>query len=97
MGIFERAPGSVTGGTVRKSLSWIGGRGFTDPVPRADEMRSSAVATASITSEGTGGGSDASGEVPRSSVLGSLGSSGEDLGDEARILNEELVKSPTEL
>ena len=37
MGVFERAPESVTGGAVRKTMSWIGGNGWIDPVPGADE------------------------------------------------------------
>jgi hypothetical protein len=40
MSVFERAPESITGTSVRKMMSWISGRGFIDPVPGADESRS---------------------------------------------------------
>src|SRR5271167_4598948 len=53
MNIFERAPQSVTGGTVRKTMSWIGGRGFVDPVPGADEMRNVSARTTPATTKQT--------------------------------------------
>ena len=110
MSVFEKAPSSIAGGTVRKSLSWISGRGFVDPVPGADEIRSLAntTGTSSITSEmignsdasGSADGSQASGSMEGSAVLGSLGQSnisGEDLGEGVRVLDEDMVKSPVSL
>ena len=91
----------MAGGTVRKSLSWISGCGFVDPVPGGDELRSLANITTttstSFTSEmdegsGSGEGSQGSEGMEGSAVLGSV-VSGEDLGDGVRVLNK-LVKSP---
>ena len=107
MSVFERAPSSITGGTVRKSLSWISGQGFVDPVPGADELRSLAntTITSNLTSEienenGSSEGSQGSESMEGSAVLGSLGYSsisGEDVGDGVRVLDEELVKSPVDM
>jgi len=102
MSIFDRAPESITGGTVRKTLSWISGRGFSDSVPRADEMRESMgmapVTTTSTTSEGYSWSSAASGEGAGSVVLGEGGSEeGESVGEGVRVLEEELTKSPIEM
>lgn len=109
MSVFEKAPSSIAGGTVRKSLSWISGRGFVDPVPGADEFRSHANTTTtsstSFTSEmdnesGSGEGSQGSESMEGSAVLGSVGYSsvsGEDVGEGVRVLDEELVKSPVEM
>jgi len=104
MSVFEKAPSSIAGGTVRKSLSWISGREFVDPVPGADELRSLANTTTttstSFTSEmdersGSGEGSQDSEGMEGSAVLGSV-VSGEDLGDGVRVLDE-LVESPVEM
>jgi len=110
MSVFEKAPSSIAGGTVRKSLSWISGRGFVDPVPGADELRSLANTTTSTTSrasemgnqsastsEGSQQGSES---MEGSAVLGSVGHSsisGEDVGEGVRVLDEELVKSPVDM
>lgn len=91
MGVFEQAPGSVTGGTVRKTMSWIGGRGFVDPVPGADEMRSALKKTPSSISTATDLSSSDESIDPGSVLLGSTGSAGE----AERVLDEDLVKSPT--
>jgi hypothetical protein len=101
MGLFERAPGSVTGGTVRKTMAWIGGRGWVDPVPGADEMRqgggggdaalSRTTTTTSTSYEDVSTGSE-EGSVVLDASIGS--SSGEDIGEGVRILDEEMVKSP---
>src|SRR5271167_2556438 len=85
MNIFERAPQSVTGGTVRKTMSWIGGRGFVDPVPGADEMRDVAATTATTTTESLSEESEegSSSSQQGSVVLESMGSgSGEDIGED---------------
>lgn len=109
MSVFEKAPSSIAGGTVRKSLSWISGRGFVDPVPRADEIRSLAKTstTSSYTSEignsdasNSAEGSQGSESMEGSAVLGSLGQSsisGEDVGEGVRVLDEGLVNSPVGL
>ena len=99
MGLFERAPGSVTGGTVRKTMAWVGGRGWVDPVPGADEMRQGGGRGIGMSSTTTTSSSyeDASGESEEGSVVlgGSIGSgSGEDIGEGVRLLDDELVKSP---
>ena len=105
MSVFEKAPSSIAGGTVRKSLSWISGRGFTDPVPGADEIRSLAnTTTSSYTSEldnsdvsGSAEGSQGSESMAGSALLGSMGQSsisGEDVGEGVRVLDEDMVKSP---
>jgi hypothetical protein len=108
MGLFEGAPGSVTGGTVRKTMAWIGGRGWVDPVPGADEMRnderrvgttSATTTTSFLSGNVSGSGSEEGsglGSESGSVVLGgSMGSSlGEDIGEGVRVLDEELVKSP---
>jgi len=102
MGLFERAPGSVTGGTVRKTMAWIGGRGWVDPVPGADEMRQGGggvdmSVTTTTTTTTSSSYEDASGESEEGSVVlgGSIGSgSGEDIGEGVRVLDDELVKSP---
>jgi len=112
MSVFEKAPSSIAGGTVRKSLSWISGRGFVDPVPGADELRSLANATTTTTttsrasemgnqsastSEGSQQGSES---MEGSAVLGSVGYSsisGEDVGEGVRVFDEELVKSPVDM
>ena len=93
MGMFERAPESVTGSTVRKTLSWIGGSGFRDPVPRADGTRR--VPTTTTTASSTSSwGSDDSGDQG-SQVLESLDIiSGEDAGEAVRVFDDEMVKSP---
>jgi hypothetical protein len=41
MRLFERHPECVTGRTVRKSLAWVSGRGFVDPVDGAAEGKGS--------------------------------------------------------
>lgn len=109
MSVFEKAPSSIAGGTVRKSLSWISGRGFVDPVPGADEIRSLANTTSTSSYTGEIGNSDASGSaegsqgsesMEGSAVLGSLGQSnisGEDVGEGVRVLDEDLGKSPVGL
>jgi hypothetical protein len=99
MGVFERAPESVTGRTVRKTLSWIGGSGFVDPVPRADEMRRSvATNTPDTTTEGISIDYETESVAQGSAVLGSLGSlSGEDVGEGVRVLDDDMVKSPVEI
>ena len=108
MSVFEKTPSSIAGGTVRKSLSWISGRGFVDPVPGADELRSLANTTttsrasemgnqSASTSEGSQQGSES---MEGSAVLGSVGYSsisGEDVGEGVRVLDEELVKSPVDM
>jgi hypothetical protein len=90
MGVFEKAPESVTGGTVRKTMAWIGGRGFVDPVPGADELRSAAsrIPRSIPTSDLSGSSSEDS--IDQGSVEG-----GEE-GNSARVrmLDEDLVKSP---
>lgn len=100
MSLFERAPESVTGGTVRKTMSWIGGQGFVDPVPGADEMRNvSATTTTTTTGSVSGESEDGSSSSQRGSVvLESMGSgSGEDIGEGVRVLDEDLVKSPVSI
>jgi hypothetical protein len=98
MTVFERAPASITGGTVRKTMSWISGRGFVDPVPGADEMRNSAPGIMSTTTIATSPTVESSSESPESGsiVLESMGSSslGSDVGEGVRVLDDELVKSP---
>ena len=98
MALFERAPGSVTGGTVRRTIAWIGGRGWVDPFPGADEMRQGggAVVTAATTTTDPNCEDASVGSDEGSVVLGgSMGSSlGEDIGEGVRVLDEELVKSP---
>ena len=97
MSVFERAPESVTGGTVRKTMSWIGGGGFVDPVPRTDEMGDVAATTTTTIAESVNGESeDGSGSSQQGSlILGSMGSgSGEDIGEDVKVLGEDLVKSP---
>lgn len=101
MGLFEQAPGSVTGGTVRKTMAWIGGRGWVDPVPGADEMRRGGggirMSTTTTTTTSSSIYEDASGTSEEGSVVlgGSIGSgSGEDIGEGVRVLDDELVKSP---
>ena len=97
MGLFERAPGSVTGGTVRKTMAWIGGRGWVDPVPGADEMRQGGAALSRTTTTSSTSYEDSSTGSEEGSVVlgGSIGSSsGEDIGDGIRVLDDELVKSP---
>ena len=97
MGLFERAPGSVTGGTVRKTMAWIGGRGWVDPVPGADEMRQGGGGALSRTTTTSTSYEDSSTGSEEGSVVlgGSIGSgSGEDIGDGIRVLDDELVKSP---
>lgn len=109
MSVFEKAPSSIAGGTVRKSLSWISGREFLDPVPGADEVRSLANTTdttTSFTSEmqnesDNGSPEDIQGSesMEGSAVLGSLAYSsisGEDVGEGVRVLDEEMVKSPVD-
>ena len=39
MRTFEKYPECITGSTVRKTIAWVGGMGFVDPVPRVDEPR----------------------------------------------------------
>jgi len=104
--VFEKAPSSIAGGTVRKSLSWISGRGFVDPVPGADELRSLANTTTSTTTTsrasemGNQSASTSEGSQQGSAVLGSVGYSsisGEDVGEGVRVLDEELVKSPVDM
>ena len=98
MGLFERAPGSVTGGTVRKTMAWIGGRGWVDPVPGADEMRHSGgvmptiitTTTTSMNCEDPSGVTD-EGCVAVGDSEGSV--SGEDVGEGVRVLHEDLVRS----
>lgn len=85
MSVFERAPESVTGGTVRKTMSWIGGKGFVDPVPEADEMRnvSSRTAPAPTTTTMSDDLSEENDSLEQGSVvLESMGSSGVDIGEE---------------
>ena len=82
MGVFERAPESITGGTVRKTLSWIGGRGFVDPVPEADDTKGVAASTAASTTSDTSRDSEESTDSQGSVVLGSLCSTGDDFGEE---------------
>lgn len=100
MSVFERAPESITGGTVRKTMSWIGGKGFVDPVPGADEMRRAAVTvpttnTTTETEDSSGDSDDKNNEDQGSVALGSMESvSGEDIGEGVRVLDEDLVKSP---
>ena len=80
MGLFERAPGSITGGTVRKTMAWIGGHGWVDPVPGADEMRQGGsggrVGMSSTTTTTSSSYEDTSGESEEGSVVlgGSIGS-----------------------
>jgi hypothetical protein len=99
MAIFERAPESVTGGTVRKALSWCGGTGFMDALPTAEIGRSHIAPTSTITSESESVTSAStiseSGSSLRGSVvLESLGSgSGEEIGEGIRVLDDELVTS----
>lgn len=73
MNVFERAPESVTGGTVRKTMSWIGGNGFVDPVPGADEVRDVAATTTTTNTESVSGESEegSSSSQQGSVVLGS--------------------------
>jgi hypothetical protein len=100
MGLFEKAPESVTGGTVRKTLSWIGGSGFVDPVPQTDETRRSVVATSNpdTTTEDIILDYETESVVQGSAVLGSLDSlSGEDVGEGVRVLDDDMVKSPAEI
>jgi hypothetical protein len=100
MGVFERAPESVTGGTVRKTLSWIGGTGFVDPVPEADEMRRNIgdTNTADTTTDEVLFDYEMESVAQGSAVMGSVSSiSGEDVGEGVRVLDEDLVKSPTEI
>jgi hypothetical protein len=100
MGVFERAPESVTGGTVRKTLSWIGGSGFVDPVPEADEMRRTVgdTNTADTTTDEVLFDYEMESVAQGSAVMGSVSSiSGEDVGEGVRVLDEDLVKSPTEI
>jgi hypothetical protein len=100
MSVFERAPESVTGGTVRKTMSWIGGKGFVDPVPGADEMRNvSTRTTPAITTTTTSDdlGEENGSPEQGSEVLESMGSSGEDIGDDVRVLEDDLVKSPVHI
>jgi hypothetical protein len=97
MSVFEHAPESVTGGTVRKTMSWIGGKGFVDPVPGADEMRNVAATTTTTTTESLSEESEDGSSSPQqeSVMLGSMGSgSGEDIGEGVRVLDDDLVKSP---
>jgi hypothetical protein len=93
MTVFENSPASVTGGTVRKTMSWVSGRGFVDPVPGADEIRDSARSSRTTTTDG-----ESSDESPESGsvVLEGMGSSsgGSDVGEGVRVLEEDLVKSP---
>ena len=102
MTIFEKSPASITGGTVRKTMSWISGRGFVDPVPGADEIRgftrgvspgatsvtSTDVSTVESTDESPEGGD---------LVLDSTGwsSLSSDIGEGIRVLEDPLAKSPT--
>jgi hypothetical protein len=100
MGVFEKAPESVTGGTVRKTLSWIGGSGFVDPVPQADEMRRSVVTTNTpdTTTEDIVFDYETESVAQGSAMLGSLDSlSGEDVGEGVRVLEDDLIKSPAEI
>ena len=92
MTVFENSPASITGGTVRKTMSWVSGRGFVDPVPGADKMRDSGRSSGTTTADG--GSSD---ESPESGSLVSEGMgslSGSDVGEGVRVLEEDLVKSP---
>lgn len=99
MGVFEKAPGSITGSTVRKTISWMGGRGFIDPVPRADEMRNQAAMTlSSVTSiDFAGRGSSLYSVDQGSADAGSVGDSEGESGSGIRVLDEDLVKSPTSM
>jgi hypothetical protein len=91
MGVFERAPQSITGSTVRKTLSWISGNKFTDPVPASDIRRAP---TTTTTSTDYSWDSDESGD--QGSVgLGSM--AGDDVGNGVRVLDDEIVKSPVEI
>jgi hypothetical protein len=88
MGVFERAPESITGGTVRKTLSWIGGGGFVDPVPGGDMRRAISATT-------TGSDYSWDSESEQESRLDSI--AGEDVGEGVRLLDDEIVKSPTDI
>jgi hypothetical protein len=91
MGVFERAPESVTGGTVRKTLSWISGRGYLDPVPGADDLRSGTSTNTTSTSTS----SESDGSAQGSMLLESIEiASDEEIGQGIRVLDEEFVKSP---
>ena len=99
MSVFERAPESVTGGIVRKTMSWIGGRGFVDPVPGADEMRNVTATTTTTTTESLSGESEEGSSPDQGSVvLESMESgSGEDIGEDVAVLDEDLVTSPDDI
>jgi len=95
MGVFERAPESVTGGAVRKTMSWIGGKGWVDPVPGADEARSSPPSVNSDVSSSDGWTSDGQeGSVLLEDLGSSNVSSGEDIGHGVKILDENVMNSP---
>jgi hypothetical protein len=91
MTVFENSPASVTGGTVRKTMSWVSGRGFVDPVPEADEMRDSGRSSRTTTDAESSDESPDSGSI----LLERMGSMSEsDVGEGVRVLEEDLVKSP---
>ena len=95
MTVFERSPASITGGTVRKTMSWISGRGFVDPVPGADEIRgisrgvSSGATSVTSTDVSTVESNDESPEEG-SLVLNSTGGSSlsSDVGEGIKVLED---------
>jgi hypothetical protein len=88
MAVFERAPESVTGTTVRKSMSWISGKGFIDPVPGADELRSIPTAPSTAPTSTTSSVND---DVNVDSDEGSPGSSLLSMGSASGEAVEDMV------